>query len=154
MIKVEFALTVVVLLDASAVSQTTADGGFKLALPDHQGQLRWSAEGFKIVQSSARQDGREIGIRAEGPDRLTFLGFLFLFPEQAPLTSAKCRDGVLEREKKINRTLKVLTASDIIQPHNLPVSVVSYTSAGRGGSTVYMVRGFVAIGDVCGDLEI
>jgi hypothetical protein len=39
---------------ASKSAETTrvaasADSEFKLALPDHEGQLRWSAPGFKIV---------------------------------------------------------------------------------------------------------
>jgi tetratricopeptide (TPR) repeat protein len=31
---------------------------------------------------------------------------------------------------------------------------VSYTAKGEGGKTLYTVRGFVANGDICGDLEI
>jgi tetratricopeptide (TPR) repeat protein len=127
---------------------------FKLALVDHQGQLRWSAEGFKVIESSAKPNGQEIGIRGkDGSGRLTFLGFLFLFPEQAPLSSAKCRDGVLNPEKKSNATLKVLGTSEIMQPGSLPVSLVSYSTQGRNGKLAYMVRGFVATGDICGDLE-
>ena len=34
------------------------------------------------------------------------------------------------------------------------MSLVSYTAKGEGGKTLYTVRGFVANGDVCGDLEI
>jgi hypothetical protein len=44
--------------------------------------------------------------------RLTFLGFLFLVPEQAPMNSAKCREGALEPEKKSNPSLKVLGLSE------------------------------------------
>jgi hypothetical protein len=139
----------------SAVAQPTFDGGFRLALPEHRGQLSWSADGFKVVQSSAKPGGREIGIRGKDQSgRLAFLGFFFLFPDQAPLTSAKCRDGVLDPEKKSDKTLKVLTVSDVAQANSVPVSLVSYTSEGRNGKMAYMVRGFVATGDICGDLEI
>jgi len=145
--------TVIAVISISAFSQTTSDNSFKLALPDHKGQLRWSAEGFKIVESSAKPNRSEIGIRGKDESgRLAFLGFLFLVPEQAPLTSAKCRDGALEPEKKANPTLKILGVSDV-QPGALPASLVTYTAQGRGGKTVYSVRGFVAAADMCGDLD-
>jgi tetratricopeptide (TPR) repeat protein len=147
------ALLAVVPLTASPPGST--DGDFKLALPDHRGQLRWSAEGFKVVQSSAKPNGREIGIRAKDESgRLALLGFLFLVPEQAPLTSAKCRDGALEPEKKANSTLKILGTSDTVRPAAAPISVVTYTAADGGGKKVYSARAFVATGDICGDLEL
>jgi len=77
-----------------------------------------------------------------------------LFPEKAPLTSAKCLDGVTGPEKKSNASLKIVGNEEISQPGNLPVSLVSYTARGEGGKTLYTVRGFVATGDICGDLEI
>src|SRR5437899_12641439 len=87
---------ILTLATFSAYAQPTAAAEFKLALPDHKGQLRWSADGFKIIETSAKPNGREIGIRGQdGSGRLTFLSFLFLVPEQAPLTSAKCREGAL-----------------------------------------------------------
>ncbi len=136
-------------------AQARSDSNFKLALPDHRGQLRWSAEGFKIIQSSAKPNGHEIGIRGrDETGRLTFLGFLFLVPEQAPLTSAKCRDSALQPEKKGNPTLKIIGTSENAQPGTLPVSVVTYTVNDAGGRTLYIVRGFVAAGDMCGDLEL
>lgn len=138
-----------------AVAQTATDAGFKLALPDHRGQLSWSAEGFKIIQSSAKPGGREIGIRGKDQSgRLIFLGFLFLFPEQAPLTSAKCRDGVLEPTKKDTPTLKILATSETTLPGRLPISMATYSAKGQDGKPVYSVRAFVATGDICGDLEV
>ena len=137
------------------VAQAIADSNFKLALPDHRGQLRWSAEGFKIIQSSAKPNGSEIGIRGrDETGRLTILGFLFLVPEQAPLTSAKCRDGALQPEKKGNPTLKIIGTSENAKPGTSPVSVVMYTVRDASGKTLYIVRGFVAAGDMCGDLEV
>src|SRR5437762_1913353 len=46
-----------------ALAQRTSDANYKLALSEHKGQLTWSADGFKIVQSSAKGNGREVGIR-------------------------------------------------------------------------------------------
>ena len=131
-----------------------ASGDFKLVLPDHKGQLRLSANGFKIIETSAKPDGSEIGIRGkDDPGRLTFLAFLFLFPEQAPLTSTKCRDGALDQERKSNPTLKILGTSEIARPGGVPLSMVTFTSRAEDGTTGYKVRGFVATGEVCGDLE-
>ena len=143
------------VLTVSGYAQTAATTEFKLALPDHKGQLRWSADGFKIIQTSAKPNGREIGIRGQdGSQRLTFLGFLFVFPELAPLTSAKCRDGVLDPEMKSNPALNVLESTEIAWPGGSEISLVSYTSRDKSGATWYQVRGFVATGDVCGDLAI
>ena len=143
------------LLTAVSFSQAqTGTADFRLALPDHRGQLHWPSEGFKIIESSAKPNGSEIGIRGKNESgRLTFLGFLFLVSGQAPLTSAKCRDGALEPEEKSNPALKVAGTMDNVQPGSLPVSVVTYSTRDRGGKTVYMVRGFVAAADTCGDLE-
>ena len=142
----------VALAGVSALAQTTGSE-FTLALPDRQGQLRWSADGFKIIQNSAKPNGHEIGIRGrEASGRLTFLGFLFLFPEQAPLTSAKCRDEVIGPEKKSNPTLKIVGTSESIRPGSLPIALATYTAKGDG-PIGYMVRAFIATGDICGDLE-
>lgn len=146
------------LLAALAVipahAEATANPEFKLAFAEHSGQLHWRAEGFKVIQTSAKPNGREIGVRAQDASgRLSFLGFLFLVPEQAPLTAAKCRDGALEPDRKGNPTLKIVDQSDLARPGGLPVSLVSYTSRAKDSTTWYMVRGFVAAGDTCGDLE-
>jgi len=142
------------LAAVSFLQAQTGTADFRLALPDHRGQLHWPAEGFEIIESSAKPNRSEIGIRGRNESgRLTFLGFLFVVTGQAPLTSAKCRDGALEPEKKRNPALKIAGTMDNVQPGSLPVSVVTYTTRGRGGKTVYMVRGFVATADTCGDLE-
>jgi len=138
-----------------ASAQANAVSDFKIALPEHRGELRWSAPGLKIVESSAKPNGNEIGIRGkDASGRLTFLGFLFVFSDLAPLTSAKCRDGVLDPEKKNNRTFKLTGGPSEVRSEPLPVTVVSYTEKGDHGKTEYRVRGFVATGDICGDLEI
>src|SRR6266853_208821 len=131
------------------------DGSFTLALPAHQGQLKWNAEGFKIVQSSAKPNGAEVGIRAnDGSSQFTLLGFLFLVPEQAPMTSAKCRDGVLEPAKKGNPTIKIAATTEMVRSDGPPVELVSYVGQGQDGKLIYSMRGFVAMGDMCGDLEV
>jgi hypothetical protein len=114
-------------------AQTPAkDGNFTLALPGHQGQLKWDAEGFKVVQSSAKPNGTEVGIRAiDGPSQFTLLAFLFLFPEQAPMTSTKCRDGVLEPAKKSNPTIQIAATTEMARSDGPSVALVSYVGQGK-----------------------
>jgi hypothetical protein len=148
-------IAAILIAVASCAAQAIGtDADFKLALPSHPGQLQWHAEGFQIIQSSAKANGQEIGIRGKDQSgRLTFLGFLFLVPEQAPLTGAKCRDGAIQPEAKSNPTLKILVTRELARPNNPPVELVSYTEQGRDSKLEYVVRGFVATGDICGDLE-
>jgi tetratricopeptide (TPR) repeat protein len=153
------AFACIVLLVITTVvckGQTPAnDTNFKLALPAHQGQLQWHADGFKIVQSSAKPNGQEIGIRGRNESGgLTFLGFLFLVSGQTPLTGTKCRDGAMELLKKSNSRLKIISTSEIAASKNLPVELITYTAQGDDGKPVYSMRGFVATGDICGDLEL
>ena len=152
MLKIRFVfVTLFIWLCVTACAASDTD--FRLALVNHAGQLSWSADGYKVVESSAKANGNEIGIRGKNGSGITFLSFLFLVPEQAPLTSEKCRDGALDAEKKSNPSLKIQNRSEISSSGNLPVSLVSYTAQGRGGKVVYTVRGFAAIADLCGDLE-
>ncbi len=147
-------LPALVLACGAALAQTTPSSTFSLALPNHPGQLKWSADGFTVIQSSVKPNGREIGIRGQdGSGRLKFLGFLFLFPEQAPLTSAKCRDGVLEPAQKRNPSLEIEASSESARAGGLPMTSATYTASGHNGSKVYSVRSFIATGDICGDLE-
>jgi tetratricopeptide (TPR) repeat protein len=153
---------VVICLLSFFIGATTAgaqsavkEGAFALALPDHQGQLKWNAEGFKVVQTSAKPKGTEVGIRAsDGSSQFTLLAFLFLFPEQAPMTSSKCRDGVLEPLKKSNPTIQIAATTEMARSEGPPLALVSYVGQGNDGKLVYSVRGFLAMGDICGDLEI
>src|ERR1700739_2092199 len=156
MLRTNLLLSLVVVTCLSTVSSAaSSDDSFKLALVDHPGQLSWSAEGFTIIESSAKPGGNEIGIRGQGQSgQQTFLGFLFLFPEEAPLTSAKCLDAVMGPEKKETPSLKITGTEEISQAGSLPVSLVSYTAKGESDKMLYTVRGFVANGGICGDLEI
>jgi hypothetical protein len=144
----------VVACASPTLAQSPANSDYRLALPDHKGQLTWSIEGFKEVENSAKPNGRELGIRGlDASGQVTFLGFLFLAPETAPMTSAKCRDAALVQEKKGNATLKITRTSEILRSGGLPVALVEYSNSNRDGSTTHRVRGFVATDDICGDLE-
>ena len=135
-------------------AQTQVNGEFHLALADHKGQLKWSVDGFKTIENSAKPNGREIGVRGrDASGQVTFLAFLFLAPESSPMTSVQCRETTIAQEAKANATLKILRTSEILLPGGLPVALVAHTTTNRDGSTTYRVRGFIASGDVCGDLE-
>jgi hypothetical protein len=154
MIKIRWMILFLTILSTFAFGQGATDGEHKLSLPNHNGQLQWSAPGFKIIQSSAKPNGNEIGLRGQDEaKRITFLGFLFLFPDQAPLTSAKCRDGVMEPEKKANKSLTVLSTSETRRTDGPPLDLVTYKTDVRSSQTQSIVRGFIADGDICGDLE-
>jgi len=141
------------LAAGSIFAQTQPNSDYRLALPDHNGQLSWSVSGFSIVENSAKPNGNELGVRArDASGKVTFLGFLFVVPD-APTTSVKCRNDVLAQEKKANSTLKIVRISEIVPQGGLPVALVAHTTTNRDGSTTYRLRGFIATGDLCGDLE-
>jgi tetratricopeptide (TPR) repeat protein len=140
-------------LGQSSGGQSALDAEFKISLPAHSGQLQWHADGFKIIETSAKSNGQEIGLRGkDGSGRLAFLGFLFLVPEKAPLSSAKCRDGALA-EQKNNPTLKILATLQVARSEYIPIALATYSTQGRNAKKVYTVRGFVGAEDICGDLE-
>jgi tetratricopeptide (TPR) repeat protein len=129
-----------------------ADFEFKLSLPEHDGQFQWRAEGFRILDASAKPKGAELGFRGtDGSDRLHFLAFLFLFPELNPMTSLKCRDGIMDPLKKADPGLKVLATSRIMNAAGQTIELIAYSQGGRNPQSV--VRSFVAEGDLCADVE-
>jgi tetratricopeptide (TPR) repeat protein len=145
----------ILMLAGSAVAQQPAGPDFNLSLPEQAGRLSWSAPGFKVTQSSAKPHGQEIGIRGQdSTDQLSFLGFLFLIQNEHDVTSAKCRDEALEQEKKSVPSLRVVRSWDLTPQGGLPISIATYTTKQRGGSAGYHERGFVASGNICGDLEV
>jgi hypothetical protein len=120
-------LSLVLALAANPVLAQT-DGNFHLALPEHSGQLSFSAAGYEVVEHSAKPNGNELGIRgSDATGALHFLAFLFVFSDQAPLTGAKCRDGEMGPEQKASRSLKILSDSEIAIPGALPVALVDYS---------------------------
>jgi hypothetical protein len=48
---------------APVLAQPHAADTYRLALPDHNGQLQWSIGGFKFIENSAKPNGQEIGLR-------------------------------------------------------------------------------------------
>ncbi len=147
-------LGAILLAGLSAGAQSSEDGHFRLALPDQPGQISWQAEGFQIVESSAKPNGNEIGVRGKDANgHVTFLGFLFRVAGNGALTSAKCRDGALDGNRHNNPAFKVAHTSELARAGGIPVAMVEYSVPGKNGKPQYSVRGFAAVGDTCGDLE-
>jgi tetratricopeptide (TPR) repeat protein len=138
-----------------AAAQKMPERNYRLTLTEHKGQLSWSANGFKIIQSSAKANGHEIGLRGQNDAaRLNFLGFLFVIADSVPLTGDRCRDAIMGQAKKNVPGMKMLSAAQLTRPNSLPISLVTYSALSRGGAPWFAVRGFVAAGDLCGDLEL
>ncbi len=116
---------------------------YTFALPNHAGRLQFEAPTFLIVEASAKSSGSEFGLRGE--DKATgirLLAFLFLYPEEAPLTSEKCRAEILSHDKPHDPAL--LTLAHPVAS----IALAQYTKA-----EISVVRAFVAQGDLCADIE-
>jgi tetratricopeptide (TPR) repeat protein len=56
--------------------------------------------------------------------------------------------------RKSDQKSKIVEATENTSPNSLPIAMASYAAQGRDGKMVYSVRGFVATGDICGDLDV
>lgn len=149
-------ISLLVLLTAAAAgAQTTTENEatLKLALPDHPGQLRWRARGFRVVESSAKANGREMGIRGSDGAGLEYLAFLFVVPGETSLTGAKCRASALNEERKNSPSFQDGGSSEMARPGGLSVALSSYSARDNSGKTWHAVRAFTAASDICGDIE-
>ena len=70
------------------------------------------------------------------------------------MTSTKCLDGVMEPAKRSDPAIQIAGTTEMARSDGPPVALVSYVGQGKDGKLVYGIRGFLALGDVCGDLEI
>jgi hypothetical protein len=70
---------------------------FNSALPEHPGQLRWSAPGSPSLRHRrSRPDGKSVCAVRMLPQKSAFSAFFSFFRKRAPLTSVKCRDGAIK----------------------------------------------------------
>jgi tetratricopeptide (TPR) repeat protein len=60
------------------------------SLPSHRGAVILDLDGFHVTQTSAKPDGREMGVRAHDSGAMEMLSFLFLTPENKSQTAASC----------------------------------------------------------------
>ena len=54
---------------------------------------------------------------------------------------------------KGNRSLKIINTTEIAKHSGLSVALVTYHAPDQKGSLEYIVRGFIATQDLCGDVE-
>jgi len=74
------------------------------SLPLHKGAMLLDLSGYQVKQSSAKPEGKELGLRVHDQDSMEALIFLFLTPEKAQ-TAASCRDAEI-KELNRNGTIK------------------------------------------------
>ena len=126
--------------------------GYILALPTHPGRLQLDAPTFDIVEASAKPSGSEFGLR--GQDKaaaVNLLVFLFRYPEEAPLTSEKCRDAIM-RHVQQDESPTTIQSKSVLSTKNPPIALVQYSQE-RASDHFYSVRAFVAKADLCADIE-
>ena len=131
---------------------TLKDQGYNLALPSSSGRIRMTAPSFQIVEASAKASGSEIGLRGEDSSAsIGLLIFLFRYPEEAPLTSQKCRDSIIRHLKEDNPRA-TLKSETVLPGQPEPVALAEYAS-NTPTAQWSMVRAFVATRDICADIE-
>ena len=128
----------------------------QLALPSQPGLARVrSADNYKIVQTSARPDGSEIGIRARNDEaHLELLLFVRTYVDQAPLAAAKCRDIILDGEKHDDSTVTIVSESQLARPGGSPLELAAYNFSGQHGERPIIVRAFGGANQSCADLQV
>ncbi len=128
----------------------------QLVLPNLAGQASVRApESFKIVQTSARPDGGEIGVRArDNAAHLELLLFLRSYPRQSDFTSAKCRDLIMDGERHDDPSVTIVNSTENKQPSGLDLAEDTYNFLGQAGQRPVIVRGFIASGGECADLQV
>jgi tetratricopeptide (TPR) repeat protein len=141
----KFLASVVIAFSLSASGQATP-GKLSFALPEHAGTATLDQGDWKIVEMSAKPDNNEFGIRAVKGDE-HFLGFLFLWPEESPLTSETCRDRMLLAEKI------PVSASDRRNMRSRSGADIALALLSEGNSHP-VIRAFVASGDICADITL
>ncbi len=144
------------LLCARGGAQSSRAVPFTFEMPEHPGLLRLNGFPLEVTEMSAKPNGREFGIRAEGTSggaKLHFLGFLFVWPEAAPLTAESCRDRMLSEEAAHAHTS--VAGQRVLQTKGgVTVAIAEYMHEGKGDPDfLHVIRAFVAEGDLCADLE-
>jgi tetratricopeptide (TPR) repeat protein len=92
---IRIALSGIVLLPFVAHSETQP-----FALPFHPGAVILDLAGFKVIQTSAKPGGAELGLRVHDQGNTVVLLFLFLAPKEPRGDAAACRQGELDQVQK------------------------------------------------------
>ena len=126
---------------------------FSFALPEHPGHLHLDGSGFEIKEYSAKPNGHEFGIRAEQVQGgVHFLGFLFVWPEAAPLTSETCRGRMIQEERDHVAGPAPSVLREIRNARDQTIAIAEFPPVAHPGFQ-HQVRAFVASQDMCADLS-
>jgi tetratricopeptide (TPR) repeat protein len=142
--------TLICFFPAIPLSAQTKPARLHFALLEHSGSLTLEPTNWAVTELSAKSNGNEIGIRAKSGD-IGMLGFLFVWPEKAHLTSASCRDEMLRSEKvpaNLQTNMREITSQD-----GTKIALVSLNPPPKGKETWHFIRAFVASGDLCADIS-
>ena len=124
--------------------------GYTLSLPTHLGCLHLDAPTFEIVEASAKPAGTEFGLRGQDKEAaVNLLVFLFQIPEEAPLTSEKSRDFMLDHSKHDDPSMNIQNQKTVPVANKL-LAIAQYS---ENTGQLHVVRAFVAEGDLCSDIE-
>jgi tetratricopeptide (TPR) repeat protein len=117
------------------------------SLPVHHGAI--DLTGFKVVQSSAKPGGAELGIRVHDQGNTAALLFLFLAPKEPHGDAASCRQGELEQiQKNMGTNFKGVKLNPNGKDDN---SSATMLVSGKNGQHLY---GFDGIDDQCLSIEV
>ncbi|HEX6770505.1 MAG TPA: hypothetical protein VF126_00670 [Acidobacteriaceae bacterium] len=137
---------------AAGQSLDMSPSGYTLALPSRSGRLHLEAPAFNIVEASAKPSGSEFGLRGQDKaDAIGLLVFLFQYPEEAPLTSEKCRDSMIRHVREEDPSTK-LESQGILPGKQAALAFAQYSQSSSSRQW-HVVRAFVASSDLCADIE-
>jgi tetratricopeptide (TPR) repeat protein len=119
------------------------------ALPSHTGAMVLDLTGFKVIQSSAKPGGAELGLRVHAKDNTVALLFLFLASKEPRGNAAACQQGELDQvQKNMGPNFKgVKLNPDGKDDQTTATMLVS----GKNGQYLY---GFYGSNDQCFSIEI
>jgi tetratricopeptide (TPR) repeat protein len=118
-----------------------------LSLPSHKGAVLLDLSGFKIIQSSAKPAGNELGLRIHDKGSLEALIFIFLTPGQQSQTAASCREG---EAKELGTHAGVTQQNQPVEKDNAQSATTLITSP-NGHQQLY---GFHGLGDQCVSISV
>jgi hypothetical protein len=119
------------------------------SLPIHSGAMVLDLDGFKIVQSSAKPGGTELGLRVHDEGLHAALLFLFLTPENTHQTPASCRQAELDQVRKsMGANFEDVKLDPGTKDDETRATMLV---SGKNGQHLY---GFHASGDQCFSIEV
>lgn len=119
------------------------------ALPSHPGAMVLNLTDFKVIQSSAKPGGAELGLRIHDRGNTAALLFLFLAPKEPRGNAEACRQGELDQvQKNMGPNFKDVKLNPYGKDDQTTATMMI---TGKSGQFVY---GFYGSTDQCLSIEI